>query len=336
MKVCISIVVDINYHFLLSRFLHNIYHYYTTYSHNITFPIFAPPPTKIKTTEYDDYYNSNLDDSFERGCSMLDESEISDDDEIDDFEARYLKTGIDLNLNSTPSKQGANAPATTVKCDKNVDCNQQQQDVAVAKNYLLLQESSGSSARVTKSEESLLNNPAPSHNDFELNSINICTDIDDSPLGVSCLVKQPDSQLPQQHLVNENFSDTLSKMAIQHLTQHQWQLPLLEMDCIFRDRTYFKHYADSYISNLQSKLGLFMSSIQTEKSDLRCHNNQYIKDNMLSTLVDYYKSLHGSFFSFSTPSPDEEIVIGCRFGSKGLYQYVSTDLVTLTLLVSFS
>lgn len=121
-------------------------------------------------------------------------------------------------------------------------------------------------------------------------------------------------------------SSNLTKLAIQHLDKHQWQLPLLDMDKKFRDRTYYKHYTDSYITSLRSKLGHFLADKQLISNPMKYHLQEeldnYSKYSRMSELLtEYYQSLGCAFFSFATPSPDEEIVIGCRLGTKGCYRH---------------
>lgn len=120
------------------------------------------------------------------------------------------------------------------------------------------------------------------------------------------------------------ITSDLTKIAIQHLDKYQWQLPLMEMDKKFRDRTYYKHYTDTYISSLRSKLGHFLTDNQLISNPMRYHLKQELDNHekysrMFELLTDYYQSIGGGFFSFATPSPDEEIVIGCRLGTKGYY-----------------
>lgn len=126
--------------------------------------------------------------------------------------------------------------------------------------------------------------------------------------------------------LDDSVTSDLTKLAIQHLDKHQWQLPLLDMDKKFRDRTYYKHYTDTYISSLRSKLGHFLSDTQLISNPMRYHlqeemDNYSKYSNMLTLLTDYYQSTGSNFFSFATPSPDEQIVIGCRLGAKGYYRF---------------
>lgn len=121
------------------------------------------------------------------------------------------------------------------------------------------------------------------------------------------------------------ITSELTRLAIQHLDKHQWQLPLMEMDAKFRDKTYYKHYSDSYITSLRSKLGHFLADNQLLSDPMRYHAKRELDNyekysKMFDLLTDYYQSLGGNFFSFATPSPDEEIVIGCRLGTKGYYR----------------
>ena len=50
---------------------------------------------------------------------------------------------------------------------------------------------------------------------------------------------------------------------------------------------------------------------------------------MFDLLTEYYQSIGSGFFSFVTPSPDEEIVIGCRLGTKGYYQHRLGTLIAI-------
>lgn len=68
----------------------------------------------------------------------------------------------------------------------------------------------------------------------------------------------------------------LTRLAMQHLDKHQWQLPLMEMDKKFLDRTYYKHYTSSYKSSLQSKLGRFLT-------DNKAHKNEPTKTLLVSS-----------------------------------------------------
>lgn len=118
----------------------------------------------------------------------------------------------------------------------------------------------------------------------------------------------------------------LAKLAITHLDVHLWQKPLLEIDQRFHDKTYYKHYTNRYISSLRSKLGHFLADSQELSRPVK-HLVHKELDNyarhrkMCEMLTDYYQSLGSSFFSFATPSPDEEIAIGCRLGTKGFYPF---------------
>lgn len=119
-----------------------------------------------------------------------------------------------------------------------------------------------------------------------------------------------------------NLTPDLTRLAIQHLDKHQWQLPLMDMDQKFRDRTYYKHYSDYYISSLRSKLGHFLADDQMIANPMGYHlqkelDNYHKYSQMFSSLTEYYQSVGKKFFTFTTPSPDEEIVIGCRLGTKG-------------------
>lgn len=136
--------------------------------------------------------------------------------------------------------------------------------------------------------------------------------------------------------VDSTASD-LTRLAIEHLDKHQWRLPLMEMDKKFLDRSYYKHYTDSYISSLGSKLGSFLTDNRLRTNPMKFHlqnelDNYNKYSQMFYLLTEYYRSLGSGFFSFATPSPDEEIIIGCRLGTKGCYR---TDLlVNLSLRTS--
>lgn len=128
--------------------------------------------------------------------------------------------------------------------------------------------------------------------------------------------------------ITDSVTSDLTKLAIQHLDKHQWQLPLMDMDKKFRDRTYYKHYTDTYITSLRSKLGHFLADHQLLTNPMRYHLRQELDNyskysRMFELLTDYYQSLGSGFFSFATPSPDEDIVIGCRQGTKGYYRVFS-------------
>lgn len=123
-----------------------------------------------------------------------------------------------------------------------------------------------------------------------------------------------------------NITSGLTKIAIHHLDKYQWQLPLMEMDKKFRDKTYYKHYSDTYITSLRSKLGHFLADKELISNPMRYHIQQELDNykkysKMFDLLTEYYQSLGSGFFSFATPSPDEEIVIGCRLGTKGHYRH---------------
>lgn len=134
-----------------------------------------------------------------------------------------------------------------------------------------------------------------------------------------------DSLTEQQKYLTDSVTSDLTKLAIQHLDKHQWQLPLMDMDKKFRDKTYYKHYSESYITSLRSKLGHFLADHQLLTNPMRFHLKQELDNyskysRMFELLTDYYQSLGSGFFSFATPSPDEDIVIGCRLGTKGYYR----------------
>lgn len=212
-----------------------------------------------------------------------------DDDDFDEgaFEAQYLETGIDLKLNESSN--------STTTLDK-----QKQQ---------LIGQISEADCQAAVFLES-----TPSDTIFETGSrVTLC------PIEDKCSTQRVNDQDELGTITSD-----LTRIAIQHLDKYQWQLPLLEMDKKFRDKTYYRHYTDTYISSLRSKLGHFLTDdklidnpmkyhIGQEKDDFRRHSR------MFELLTDYYQSLGAGFFTFATPSPDEEIVIGCRLGTKGYY-----------------
>lgn len=242
--------------------------------------------------ELDDFYGEFDDDDFDEGS----------------FEAQYLSSGIDLNNSESNN---------TYKLDKNlsieVNNEVQSNDLIPANsnnkppNYLvsntILSESS-SSVQINNSKVLLLDND---------DATNITTsDI-----------------LPDQKFAVDSITPSLTKLAIQHLDKYQWQLPLMEMDKKFRDRTYYKHYTDTYISSSRSKLGHFLADKQLLQNPMRYHVRQELDNygkysRMFELLTVYYQSLGSGFFSFATPSPDEEIVIGCRLGTKGYYPLITS------------
>lgn len=130
---------------------------------------------------------------------------------------------------------------------------------------------------------------------------------------------------PNQETLVDALSSSLTKIAIQHLDKRQWQMPLIEMDKRFRDKTYYKHYTDTYITSLRSKLGHFLADNQLLANPMKYHRQKELDNyskysKICELLTDYYQSLGEKFFSFTTPSPDEEVAIGCRLGTKGYYQ----------------
>lgn len=206
------------------------------------------------------------------------------DDDFDEgaFEATYLNSGIDLKAN---------------------DSNNKQQETIL--------------------DEILLETPKPNSSRLDQDSSLASTSgIETTPR----LESNDIHPLPsvRAELIYDTVTSDLTKLAIQHLDRNQWQLPLLEMDKKFRDKTYYKHYTDTYISSLRSKLGHFLSDNKLVTNPMKYHLCQE-KDNysrhsrMFELLTEYYQSLGGGFFTFATPSPDEEIVIGCRLGTKGYY-----------------
>lgn len=268
-----------------------------------------------QTAEYDDYYGA-FDD---------------DDDDFDDgdFESKYLSTGIDLNVgeSNNHSKQ-----AKQQRLQQTIDDDNVAADLGVS------------------SVLSTENNATPSLvKNLSLDATNLtpisCDDNCDDLISSSCQIKTTSEtsftsntndtmkssvgyhqtshgSSASQH---QTISSDLTKLAIQHLDKHQWQLPLLEMDSKFRDRTYYKHYTDNYISSLRSKLGHFIADHKLLANPMRYHAQRELDNyekysKMFELLTEYYQSLGGNFFSFTTPSPDEEIVIGCRLGTKGYYR----------------
>jgi hypothetical protein len=225
----------------------------------------------------------------------------------DEFAAKYLSSGIDLRLSesnniSQQTKQQQQQLPATPDCPINL--------VPDAQNEIASAPSS--SSKVTSN----LSGPG------EIPNENFTT--------LPCLAKEDADEVPSpikkdtSGTIAQTVSADLTKLAIQHLDKHQWQLPLMEMDQKFRDKTYYKHYSDSYISSLRSKLGNFLADNQLLSNPMRYHaqaeQDNYEKySKMFNLLTDYYQSLGSNFFSFTTPSPDEEIVIGCRLGTKGYY-----------------
>lgn len=214
---------------------------------------------------------------------------MDDDDDFDedDFEAKYLSSGINLESSSS----------------SNISKNEKNRQTII----------DNVQSNVTDSYSINFNNQ---------NQINTSTSLDctNTPH-----VKNKISPIIESSISMDSKNSDLTKIAIQHLDKHQWQLPLMEMDKKFRDKTYYKHYTDTYISSLRSKLGHFMADNQLIENPMKYHIQQELDNyskysRMFALLTEYYQSIGTSFFTFATPSPDEEIVIGCRLGTKGYYR----------------
>lgn len=238
--------------------------------------------------EYDDYYGEFDDDDFDGEA----------------FEAQYLSSGIDLNSsesNNTISKVNNSSSSRQTSIDEArlssiEQCNAERGSISSSSPLALISNSAddGSDAR-----ETILLPPPLSKNS--------------SPL----------SGTSEQKI--HSITSDLTRIAIQHLDKYQWQLPLMEMDRKFRDKTYYRHYNDTYISSLRSKLGHFLADHRLISNPMKYHlqkelDNYSKYSRMFELLTEYYQSLGSGFFSFATPSPDEEIVIGCRLGTKGYYR----------------
>lgn len=243
--------------------------------------------------EYDDYYGELDDDDFDEGA----------------FEAQYLSSGIDLN-NSESNNTNEFSKNSSTKFNDEVQSNDltsnsdKQLNQKVSKTTHL---ESTSNIRNENSHGFLLSN----EDKFE---------------SITTKNEKIFESSPEHKLDADSISSNLTKLAIQHLDRHQWQLPLMEMDKKFRDKTYYKHYTDTYISSLRSKLGHFLADNQLLQNPMKYHVRQELDNygkysRMFELLTDYYQSLGSGFFSFATPSPDEEIVIGCRLGTKGYYRH---------------
>jgi hypothetical protein len=274
-----------------------------------------------QSIEYDDYYGA-----FE------DEDEEFDLDD-DDFAAKYLSSGIDLklsesnNIREQQKQQQQQLPFTPD--DDILACGSQLDE---------LKNETSTATSLSSNIKSLL----IANTNRETNStILSCTskEVANSSTSTkrSLQIERDGESLKQ----TETVSSDLTKLAIQHLDKHQWQLPLMEMDQKFRDRTYYKHYSDSYISSTRSKLGNFLADNQLLSNPMRYHA-QLEQDNydryskMFKLLTNYYQTLGSNFFSFATPSPDEEIVIGCRLGTKGCYLRSLQDSLFIELFVRLS
>lgn len=245
--------------------------------------------------EYDDFYGELDDDDFDEGA----------------FEAQYLGSGIDLNNSESNN---------TSKLNKNLSIGVNDE---VQSNYVTQVNNND------KPPNNLVSNISftESTTSVQINHGQIFSLDNDN---LTNITTPNDSSLEQKVNV-DSMSSNLTKLAIQHLDKYQWRLPLMEMDKKFRDRTYYKHYTDTYISSLRSKLGHFLADNQLIQNPMRYHVRQE-RDNygkysrMFELLTEYYQSLGGGFFSFATPSPDEEIVIGCRLGTKGYYRLITSRI----------
>lgn len=243
--------------------------------------------------EYDDYYGELDDDDFDEGA----------------FEAQYLGSGIDLNNSESNNTNEFNKNSST-KLDVEVQSNDLTLDSDKQTNQIvnkITHLESTSSVQSDNSHEFLLGN-------------------DDKFESITTKSEKITESSPEHRLGFDSMPSNLTKLAIQHLDRHQWQLPLMEMDKKFRDKTYYKHYTDTYISSLRSKLGHFLADNQLLQNPMKYHVRQELDNygkysRMFELLTDYYQSLGTGFFSFATPSPDEEIVIGCRLGTKGYYRH---------------
>lgn len=249
-------------------------------------------------TEYDDYYGA-FDDEDDLG---LDE---------DDFESKYLSSGIDLKIDESNNSS------------KNNEQPLKQQQFDAEETSHLTPSSISQVHALDSSITSVSNLSSPTCLDHDKSSLHV-----PSPSTASAQTKQfkGDSSISigSEHRAQSNITSDLTRIAIQHLDKYQWQLPLLEMDQKFRDRTYYKHYSDFYITSLRSKLGHFLADNHLLTNPMRYYmqkelDNYQKYSKMFDLLTEYYQSLGSNFFSFATPSPDEAIVIGCRLGTKGYY-----------------
>lgn len=269
----------------------------------------------IPPVEYDDYYGAFDDDDA--------------DIDGDAFEAQYLSSGIDLKTSNSNNNKIVSKPDETRLTidDKLVDnesivpqaCTSSKSSPRLPSAGSISDDPSGrntSQCYVEDHDRTLIESrfnsltPDPTAN---------------STANVKLGTKRVDC-----------LTSDLTRIAIQHLDKHQWQLPLLEMDKKFRDKTYYRHYTDSYISSLRSKLGHFLADNQLISNPMKYHLQQELDNyskysKMFQLLTDYYQTLGSGFFSFATPSPDEEIVIGCRLGTKGYYRPKLAQLITVTI-----
>lgn len=154
-----------------------------------------------------------------------------DDFDQDAFEAQYLNTGIDLKVNDSNSTSRTNTSQQIIADDALLN----------AASF-----EAGSTFNHSKT------NPSPSCK-------SVLESLDDSKLSQPAVSN--DKHLDNCILVDGITSD-LTRIAIQHFNEYQWQLPLMEMDEKFREETYYKHYTDHYISSLRSKLGHFLANHQ--------------------------------------------------------------------------
>lgn len=231
--------------------------------------------------------------------------EFDDDDEeeddIDDgaFEAKYLSSGIDLN-------------DSTFKSTCSIGRTQRQKLIDEVR------------LSTTSSEQEVVSLDEKSRPQAAPKSGSTTPEVEQNQ---QYYPKETDTAIDNV----SNMTSDLAKFAIGHLDKYQWRLPLLEMDKKFRDKTYYKHYTDTYISSLRSKLGQFLTDNQLISNPMKYHlqrefDNHMRYSRMFDLLREYYHSLGGAFFSFATPSPDEEIVIGCRLGKKGCY-HIQHDII---------
>lgn len=265
--------------------------------------------------EYDDYYGAYDED---------------DDDDFDlgdeDFEARYLSSGIDLKLSESnniskqqqPEQQAQSYRVLPSSSTFLVEMDKQQLETAATCTLVTTKTKIGETIRASDLIQLDASPEANLTTSFSL--------IEDDETTQNSLNRPVIFQAKKAIQSTSSISSDLTKLAIQHLDKYQWQLPLMEMDQKFRDKTYYKHYSDSYISSLRSKLGHFLADNQLLTNSMRYHAQKELDNyekysKMFDLLTEYYQSLGGSFFSFATPSPDEEIVIGCRLGTKGYYRH---------------
>ena len=238
----------------------------------------------------------------------------------EDFESKYLSSGIDLNINKSNN--------SSKKLEQS-QAHQRLPDSQPTQSTFILDDKTINIIPELQAGLDDDNKTSPEHSAPPLAAHLI--DSKESP--------PPDEHLPiKSSLISADLTPDLTRIAVRHLDQYQWQLPLLEMDARFRDRTYYKHYSDYYISSLRSKLGHFLADSEMLMNPMRHHVRQELDNykrysKMFNLLTEYYRSLGSNFFSFATPSPDEEIVIGCRLGTKGYYHEMSFVVHVLLLLL---